>query len=108
MFAKCPDSFCKLLAKRLVQGDHLLPGLRAQLLHVRVDFLVHIRGALGKYPLHLRVGVLNVSRQLSRCRRKPLTRVPNAGLDLARKLGYLLFEPRYPVASHPQQIPQMG
>ena len=91
MFAERPDGSCKLLAERLVQGNYLLLGLRAQLLDVRVDFPVHIGGALGKYPLHLRMGLLNVSRQISRCLRKLLTRVPDTGVYLARQLGYLLF-----------------
>ena len=108
VFPECLDRLCKLLAERPVQGDYLIPSLLAQLLHVQVDLPVHIRGAPGEYSLHLGMGVLNVSRQLSRCRRKRLTRVPDAGVDLARKLGYLLFETRHAIASCFQEITQMG
>jgi len=42
MFAERLDRFCKFLAERSIQGGHLILGLRAQLLQVRINSPVDI------------------------------------------------------------------
>ena len=84
MLTEGPDGSCKFLGERPIQSHYLISGLRTQLLHVRIYLFVHISSTLGKYSPHLGMRILNASRQLSRCRRKSLTRVPDAGLDLTR------------------------